>query len=202
MKGQAGMSLFDLLFLAAALCTVITMVAAVVFAIGGRGRRAIRILRVWAIAAGAYLTVSLAVSFFSPQVLVAIGEPWCFDDWCLTAQRVQRDSTSTANIYQVDLLIHSRAGRVSQRAKGAWLYLVDDKGRRFAPDPNPSAVPLDVLLQPQQSITTTRTFRLPSDARAIGLITGHGGPYCGPMELLVVGQSGCLFHKPMMIRVQ
>jgi hypothetical protein len=40
-----------------------------------------------------------------------------------------------------------------------------------------------------------------SNARILGLITGHGGPYCGPMSVLIIGAGGCLFNRPTMIRV-
>jgi hypothetical protein len=36
----------------------------------------------------------------------------------------------------------------------------------------------------------------------LGLITGHGGAYCGAMSVLVIGEGGCWFHKPAMIRIQ
>src|SRR5262249_23046755 len=45
---------------------------------------------------------------------------------------------------RVDLRISSRARRVTQRANGAWLFLFDASGHRYAPQPDPSAVPLDV----------------------------------------------------------
>jgi len=104
--------------------------------------------------------------------------------------------------YHVGLRIFSRAGRVSQRANEAWIYLIDDRGHLYSPDPDPSAVPLDVLLQPQESVTTSRVFNVPADAHRFGLITGHGGPYCGPMAWLIIGESGCLFGKPTMIRIE
>src|SRR5262249_27153240 len=102
----------DLLFLGGALCTLVTLVTAGVLAIRGRGSRALHILRLWATGAGIYLATGLVVSFVRPQVVKSIGEPWCFDDWCLTVERTQRTSTPAANIYRVDLRLDSRARRV------------------------------------------------------------------------------------------
>jgi len=133
---------------------------------------------------------------------MSIGDPWCFDDWCLTVVSVDRTPGPSQVSYNVELRISSRARRVAQRANGAWIYLIDEQGRRYSPDPAPSAVPLDVLLQPGESATTLRVFRVPPDARELGLITGHGGPFCGPMDLLIIGSGGCLFGKPTMIRIQ
>jgi hypothetical protein len=116
-------------------------------------------------------------------------------------ESVVRTPTLPQPSYNVQLRISSRAGRVAQRAAGAWVYLIDGQGHRYSPEPDPSSVPLDVLLQPQESVTTSRIFRVPADVHDLGLITGHGGPYCGPMDILIIGEGGCLFGKPTMIRI-
>jgi hypothetical protein len=115
--------------------------------------------------------------------------------------KVHKIPSQTDTTYQVGLRIFSRAGRVAQRANGAWIYLIDSDGRRFSPDPDPSTVPLDTELQPKESLQTTRTFHVPADARQLGLITGHGGAYCGLMSFLVMGDSGCVFHKPSIVQI-
>lgn len=196
------MTLFDLLFLLAVLLSLITLSMVVFFAARGTGARALKILRVYAVCVVMYLLVGAAISFFSPQRLLSINDPWCFDDWCLQAQNVTHSTGPAGNLYRIDLRIFSRAGRVAQRAKGAWIYLIDDKGRRFSPDPDSSAVPLDVLLQPEESVTTSRVFHVPGNTRGLGLITGHGGAYCGAMSFLIIGEGGCWFGKPTMIRIQ
>ncbi|MGH9522107.1 MAG: hypothetical protein ACRD3E_06215, partial [Terriglobales bacterium] len=63
------------------------------------------------------------------------------------------------------------------------------------------ATPLDALLAPGQSLAMRREFMVPPGTRVVGLITGHGGAYCGPMSFLIIGDSGCLFGKPPMVRV-
>ena len=194
------MTIFDVIFLLAMFCTFITLVAAGTLAILGRRSQALRILGIWTSCAAIYLGVGLAVSFLRPQSVRSIGEPWCFDDWCLTVQNVKLEANSTNNTYRVDLRVESRAKRIAQRANGAWIYLIDQNGQRFAPESS-SFVPLDVLLSPGASIAATRTFLLPRSARAVGIVTGHGGPYCGVMDFLIIGNSGCLFHKPAMVRI-
>lgn len=196
------MTVFDLLFLLAAATSVITIAVAAVYAVRGLHRRPLKILGVYAICLLAYLLVGLATSFLKPQRVIHTGDPWCFDDWCLTVEKVSQTPASSDISYRVALRISSRAGRATQRASGAWIYLIDDQGRRYSPDADPSAVPLDTLLQPLESVTTWRTFHVPRGAHQLGLVTGHGGPYCGPMAFLVIGEAGCLFKKPTMIRLQ
>ncbi len=196
------MTIADLLLVLAVLAAVVTLVAAGLLAWSGRGRASLRILRGLAVAVVGYLALGLCVAFLRPQRVMSVGEPWCFDDWCLAVRHVSAAPTTSGITYTVALELSSRARRVSQRARGAWVYLINDRGVRYRPDANPSAVPLDVLLGPGDSVATTRTFHVPSDVGSLGLITGHGGPYCGPMDLLVIGASGCVFRKPPMIRIR
>jgi hypothetical protein len=196
------MNLFELLFILAVVVSAASLVVAAVFALRGRGAQSLGILKLFVIGSAAYLAAAAAVAFFQPQRVIPMGEAWCFDDWCLTAENVSRTPSASQIAFQVELRISSRAGRVTQRAHGAWIYLIDDQGHTYPPEPDPSAVPLYLLLQPGESVTTRRVFKVPVETRHLGLITGHGGPYCGPMDLLIIGGGGCLFHRPAMIRIQ
>lgn len=191
------MNIFDLLFLVAALATVVCLVIAAALLLLRRRHSAQYLLVAWGIGATIYLATGLTVSRIAPQRLVRVGEPWCFDDWCLAADRLA--AGTAPGTYIVKLRLISPAGRVRQRALGAWLFLRDQHGRRYAPVMDPSALPLDTPLDPGQTIRTTRLFELPVGARPTGLITGHGGPYCGWSSVLIIGQGGCLFGRPAII---
>jgi hypothetical protein len=194
-------TLFDLWFLACALATAATLVMAAGVAIRGQGRRAGSILKRLGIAAIAYLVLGLIVSAALPQRVLSVGDPWCFDDWCLSVDGVNRVDGQPDVAYRVSLTIFSRARRVSQRAKGAWIYLIDSRDRRYEPLQDPEAVALDVLLQPGESVKTLRTFRVPASMSGLGLIAGHGRPYCSWFPL-IIGEGGCAFHKPTMVRIE
>ena len=191
------MTIFDILFLASFLVSVVALIAAAYAAIRGRVSRAFSILGVWLTCAFLYVGTSVAVAYMAPQRVIAAGEPWCFDDWCLTVENVKR----TDRVYTVNLRISSEAKRVTQRANGAWVYLRDENDRHYEPTPNPAEVPLDVLLQPGESVAAQRGFKVPGNVHELGLVTGHGGPPCGFMSLAIIGQAGCLFHKQAMIRL-
>jgi hypothetical protein len=195
------MSIFDLLFLASVLATAITLTTAAIFALRGRGAKARRIVRTYGICAVAYSVIALAFDFFKPQRVMAMTEHWCFDDWCLQVENIDRVPLGSKVSYDVKLRIYSTARGISQRANGAWIYLIDEQGRRYSANPDPSATPLTVKLGPEQSVSTSRAFEVPADVRTLGLITGHGGPYCGAMSLLIIGGGGCLFNRPTMIRI-
>ena len=191
------MAVFDLLFLACFLVSVIVLVTAAYMAVRGQVPRAFWILEVWIACAVLYMATSLAVAYAAPQRVIATGTPWCFDDWCLTVKDVERAGTRC----NVNVLISSQAKRVTQRASGAWIYLRDENDRHYDPAPDPADVPLDVQLQPGESVSAKRSFQVPADVRELGLVTGHGGPPCGVMSLAIIGQAGCLFHKQTMIRL-
>ncbi|HEY6339882.1 MAG TPA: hypothetical protein VIY49_00190 [Bryobacteraceae bacterium] len=192
------MTVFDLLFLACLFTAAATLLMAAVAAIRGQWAHCASILKRLAMGVVAYLALGLIVGIAAPQRILNVGDPWCFDDWCLSVENVRRTAAGPDDVYRVSLRIFSRAKRVSQRAKGAWIYLIDPHGHRFEPQPDPAAVPLDVRLDPGESVTTSRTFRVPADAIGLGLITGHGGPYCWSP---IIGETGCLFHKPTMVRL-
>jgi hypothetical protein len=100
------------------------------------------------------------------------------------------------------LRLSSRARGVTQRANGAWILVIDVDGRRYPPSPASGDVPLDVPLAPGESRATTRRFLVPVGAHPAGLITGHGGSYCGAMSFLVIGDAGCLFGKPDFVDIR
>ena len=196
------MTIFDVLFLGSALAAVVTLGVALVTALRGRRSHAGAILKRWGASVAAYEALVLIVAGASPQRVLRVGDPWCFDDWCLTVEQVAKTAMPPQVAYHVSLRISSRARRVTQRAKGAWIYLIDGQGHRYEPEPDASAVPLDVLLQPGESVTTSRVFRVPAKARALGLITCHGGPYCIFPGPLIIGAGGCIFNKPDMVRIE
>jgi hypothetical protein len=181
------------------LAAVVTLITAAGTAFRGQWSRTASILKRLGIAGAAYVALGLIVAAATPQRILKIGDPWCFDDWCLSVESVSRTAQQPDTIYRVSLRIFSRARRVSQRAKGAWIYLIDQRGRRFETLPDPAAIPLDVLLAPGDAVTTSRLFKVPADAIRLGLITGHGGPYCSSP---IIGEAGCLFNKPTMVRIE
>lgn len=196
------MSLLELFFVLAVLVSAITMIVVVVLTFRGRGRQALTLLGIFGICVASYLIAGVLISFAAPQRILRVGEPWCFDDWCLSVEQVSRAPGPVGNSYLVSLRIFSRARRVAQRANGAWIYLIDDRGHLYPPDPDPSTMPLDHVLQPGESIAASRLFHVPLNVHRLGLVTGHGGSFCGPMNFLIIGQGGCLFGKPAMIRIQ
>ncbi|MGP0076394.1 MAG: hypothetical protein ACLPWF_31145 [Bryobacteraceae bacterium] len=193
------MSIFDLLFIALFLASLVVLLVAGFTAIRGQSSRAIGILRSYFLCAGLYLGTVVVVSAFSPRRVVGMGEPRCFDDWCIAVEGVQRVPMENGTSYVAKLRVYSTARRVSQRENNVVAYVTDDRGIRYDPIGDRSTVPLNVLLLPQQSVATDRIFHLPADSRPVGIVIGHQGGF--PISWFIIGDEAW-FHKPAIVPIQ
>jgi hypothetical protein len=184
------------LFLLLALASVVTLLTAAAFAVGGRFARARRILRRLGIAALIYFVIVIAVSLLGHRREYRIGDTQCFDDWCITVVGARRTATPPSSPYEVALRLSNRARRTPMGEKGTVVYLTDAQGRRFNPLPDAAAVPFDTKLAPGESVATTRRFDIPKDARDLGLVYTHEGGF--PIGWLIIGEGGW-FQKPPIV---
>jgi len=190
------MTIFDLICMAAFFATAILLVATVVAALRGRRRLALGLLRGLAIFITVYLVVIVVVSLASPQRVLQLNDPQCFDDWCIAVASVEQAPVADDVSYTVALRVFSRARGRPQRENGVSVYMLDGYGRQYQPQDDPDAVPLDVLLDPGESVIATRRFVLPADARNPGLVVAHGR-FPG---MLIIGDDRSLLHKPSVVR--
>jgi hypothetical protein len=189
------MNIFDLLFLALALVACGTVLTALVFAVFGAWRRALRILWRLAIGAATYLAVVVAVSLVIRPRQYGLHEPRCFDDWCITVNGALTHPSPPlpGSNFMVSMRLTNRARRAPMGEKGTVAYVVDEAGRRYDPLRDAAAFPFDAILQPGQSVTTFRYFTVPDDGRRLGLVYTHEGGF--PIEWLIIGGDGW-FRKP------
>ena len=192
------MTLFDLLFIAVFFGTIVMLVLAGVAFLRRRRARAIAIMRRLGIFAGVYLGIVILVALVSPRRVLHVGDDQCWDDWCIAVTNVRRHTAEDAHTYEVTLRISSRARRRAQRALDAQVYLIDDRGRCYDPEPDPTAIPLDILLQPLEAVSVTRVFHVPADARDPALVASLGRGFPG---LFIIGDPARLFHKRTVVRL-
>ena len=190
--------IFELLFILILLSSVIALVTAAILAVRGRSRNALRVLRVLAASLAVYFAICCLSTVLTPRRVLTIGEPQCFDDWCIELSGATKTAAGSIVTYQTSIRIFSRARRVAQRENGAVLYLEDDRGVRYAALPNPSDIPTNVLLQAGDSVTITRSFELPTTAHVAGFVFTHSG---FPIGWFVIGEGQSLFHKEAITRL-
>jgi hypothetical protein len=191
-------SIFDLLFIVVFFATVVTLLSAAFLAIRGQAARALVVLRRYCICSGAYFGIVVLTSVFWPRTVLQVGDPRCFDDWCMAVENASRQPAGGRVSYTVTLRLFSTARRVSQRENDMVVYLADNRGRRYDPAPDKSAVPFNILLGPQEAVTATRIFEVPADAHEPGLVIAHEGGF--PIGWFIVGYE-TWFRKPAIVRL-
>jgi hypothetical protein len=192
------MTVFEPLFFLLVLASVLTLLTVAIAALRGQRERALRILRRLAVGACAYFAVVLLVALVTPQKVYGVGDPQCFDDWCITVVDAKGTPGPSTVSWTVTLRVSSRARRVAQAEKGAAVYLTDARHRRFDPAPGASTVALDTRLRPGESVDAVRRFELPSDATGVGLIFTHEGVF--PIGAFIIGENQW-FHAAAIVRL-
>ena len=192
------MNIFEPLFLLLALITAAALIAALVFAVFGNWRRALRILKRLAIGAAVYFAIVIAVTVLVPSRQYALHEMRCLDDWCITVNGALRHPSPpvAGSNFEVSLRLSSRAKRVPMGEKDTVGYVVDEDGHRYDPLHDAAAFPYDGILQPGQSVTTFRYFNVPDDGRKLGFVFTHEGGF--PIGWLIITEGGW-FQKPPVV---
>jgi len=154
-----------------------------------------------------YMSIEVCVALVLPQRIFQIGDMRCFDDWCISVEKVETAESigreahpSRGRFLLVTLRVASHARRVRQSARDALVYLVDDAGNRYDVDDAAQAVferlngqqtPLSAMLDPQTSFVTVRVFDIPPDLKGIGLAVRHGS-WPG---WFIIGDDGSFLRK-------
>ena len=190
------MTIFELLFLLLSIAALVTVIASLIFAAHGQFDRAGKALLRLGICTAIYLAIVVGVSRFTPRKMHHVGDMQCFDDWCITVVEAHRSDPVDSQVgYDVTLRLSSRAKRVPMGEKGTVVYLTDAQGSRFDPEADSQQPSFDTLLQPGESITTLRHFRLPADTHEVGLIYTHEGGF--PIGSLIIAESGWFLKSPI-----
>ncbi|MGB8267956.1 MAG: hypothetical protein WCE44_16645 [Candidatus Velthaea sp.] len=188
------MTFFDLIFLGLLVWVVGALGFAAVAAARRRPAVALGTLRVLGAVLLVYVATVTVVAVCSPQRVFAVGEPRCFDDWCISVTGVRHGSAGT---YTVDFLISSRMRRGPQRERDIVATLIDQDGRTYQARTDANDVPFDTRLDPGQSQAIERTFLISGDARPVALTITHSG--IRP-ELLIIASDESAFHKRAIVR--
>jgi hypothetical protein len=201
---QQTPQLFTLLLVLGVLASFVVFLVIAYRVIRGHGSSALRLLARWALGVLVYLVMSVAVSLARPARIIEQGQDWCFDDWCIAVEAVHRIPSRTGPDVTVttDLRIYNDARR-AEGVQGFWAYVRDADDHRYAPLPGAWKEAVVAQVPPHESARTSMTFVVPGNASGLGFVTNHGGAgTCAVVpRLLEIGQGGCLFHTPNMIRL-
>jgi hypothetical protein len=178
--------------------SALTLVVALMAVAGREFRLAGRIFGWWSAFILAYTALTIVVSLLLPQKVVNPGQAYCVDSWCIRIQNVTRTSLGQNVTYKADVRIFSDLNTGTTGARGASLYVVDERGRRFPLVPDPAVVPFDTELSPKQSIDTSLTFLVAADAQHLSLRGDGPGLW---ISKFFIGDDSAWLHRPTLIRV-
>ena len=148
-----------------------------------------------------YLLALVTVSVLSPQTIVKVGDSYCADIWCIGIDKVNATPRGQGIVYRLDVHIFSDANTVTTSAKGVSFFLIDEGGHRFPLIRDPSVVPVDVTLNPRQSVNTSLTFVTTSGVRQLFLTAEDPNTDRFWWTKLYFGSDFSLLHKPPLLRV-
>jgi hypothetical protein len=200
---QAVNPLVDLIAILAVVLSAGTVLRMLYLLLRGRRPDVLRVLIRLSWCVLAYVAVSLATSAIRPARSIGQEERWCFDDWCVSVDRVTRRPAAGGTIYTLDLQTYN-AGSRPQRALYPWVFVRDAGGQQYRSTTKEWETAMAGTIAPHESNHFSLDFLLPPGVRAVGFSTNHGGgaPCRLVPSLLFVSQGGCLFHKYDSIHLQ
>jgi hypothetical protein len=182
----------------ALLVTVVTALVSSILRQDGKVRAAKRACWASAGTIGVYLAAVLLVSLLTPRTIVSIGDSYCYDTWCISVQGVNATPKGQNVLYTARLRIFSDANRVSTSRAMDFLYARDDQGRRFPMIQDSSDIPVDVTINPSESVETSAMFLAPANARTLYL---NGDYAVMPWVPLYFGSDMSPFHRRTLLRL-
>ena len=194
------MTIFDLLFIVIVFASAAMLAVVIAAALRGRGSQAVRLLAALGVSLALYLGVIALVALASPPRVMALGQDRCFDDWCVAVEDSARSESPKGAELTVTLRLSSRARRAPQRENGIAVAVLDEEGRRFEAAVKREDAPFNVLLQPGQAVTTTRTFDVSGASGQLNLAVEHAGFSRFP-GMFIIGDDSSLFHKPTIVHL-
>lgn len=130
-------------------------------------------------AAATYFAVIVVVSIATPCRVIPHGVAQCFDDWCITVVNAEHRRAGPNDTLCMVLQLSSRARGITQGERDVRVYVVDDQHQQYSPILAAETIPLSIQIPPQSTVTTSRRFALPADARHPVLIASHDWfPHC------------------------
>jgi hypothetical protein len=145
-----------------------------------------------------YMAALMLVSMLTPRTIVSIGDGYCWDIWCLGVDEVNATSQGQNILYTAKVRLFSDANHAATSRAKNFLYAIDEQDRRFPVFQNSSALPLDVTVHPNQSVTTSLSFLAPAQAKKLYLT---GDQVAMPWVYLYFGSDINPLHRRTLLRI-
>ncbi len=207
------MTLFDLIFLIAALALLVATASAMYLAVRRRWPAVSRLGWRTVAATVAYFAVLIAVSLTARPRLLPVGTSQCADEWCIAVTGATRetaiDTAKARGVFEIVTVEVTNQGRGRrQREADVYAYLVDADGRRFQVSPAGESA-LERSGAAGDSLTgfvdagsrreSHLVFDVPPDDSGLALIKAA---HRWTPARVVIGDPQSLLHPPTLMQVR
>jgi hypothetical protein len=200
------MGIFDIFLLFSFFLVLAGLAGILMAGLARKGAIAARLALGLAVYVVLYTLLLVGASLLAPQKVIPMHQDRCFDDWCVSVEQATRQgsigvSQAQGEYWLVTLLVSSRARGITQRARDAAVYVLDERGTHYEPSSRgrqalevagQARLPLDSLVEAGGNFTSTVVFDLPAEVQMPGLVQTHGA-FPG---LIVIGDDQSWLHRP------
>jgi hypothetical protein len=181
----------------------LTILSLPILMLTGRTRRAGQLLVAWGVYLPAYLIIATGVTMAAKrhEPNLPIGKEVCADSGCFAVDKIDAARTSLETTYTVYWHLSSTDPLMTKRfpGKGLELYLIDERGRKFALPVDANPDPLDITIPAGETVRQSMTFQVPADTRELYL-TAKYRPFT--YQSFLPGELSLIPHRPgKMIRI-
>lgn len=181
----------------------LTVVSMPVLMLTGRRKRAGQLLLAWAVYLPAYLVIATGITMAGArhEPNLAIGKEVCADSGCFAVDTIDTSAASSETTYTIHWHLASTDQQMTKRfpGRGLELYLIDERGRKFALQVSANPDPLDVAIPAGETVHQSMTFQVPSDVREL-FLTAKYRPFT--FQSFLPGELSLVPHRPgKMIRI-
>jgi hypothetical protein len=165
--------MYSLLFILTVLSLIVLSIVTIIAAIRHRPVKK-KLITITIITMG-YSMVWVFFYLNSIYIPVPLGTDICFDDWCATITKIERQpigpESNARYIAYVTMANHARG--IAQKPDEPRIYIVDSRGNRTLATQY-GKTPLNAKLQLHQSLQTTVMFTVPANSKELRLLIEEG----------------------------
>jgi hypothetical protein len=132
------------------------------------------------------------ISFFiSSNKAISLGTDICFDDWCVTVTKIERqlaigNEKAKGQFIILYIKMSNQAKGIAQKPSEPRVHIIDDQrhswtfskqGQNAIENLKGKQIPIDQKLELHQSLETLLVFDIPKDAKNCNVLIEEGPPY-------------------------
>jgi hypothetical protein len=129
--------------------------------------------------------------FISGNKAISLGTDICFDDWCVTVTKIERqpaigNEKAKGQFIILHIKMSNRAKGIAQKPSEPRVHIIDEQrhlwtfskqGQNAIENLKGKQIPIDQKLELRQSLETLLVFDIPQDAKNCNVLIEEGPPF-------------------------